>query len=297
MKGGRLIVFAGVAMGLLAGALVIVLMMSQRSASAAAVPTPEPPSVVRAAQNISRGDEIPLDAVQLVRLEPGEPEPPSVFNDPMLVVGMTAAMDIPQGTIVQETMLIDREALAEEGKSASRLFEPGRVAVVLPVGNMTGVAGAIKVGDHVDIIAAFELLDVDPAKQAVLPLDGSTEQLSRLVVQLTLQDVEVLRVGLWGTGPDPNSTETKAAEASPGAAFLTILVTPQDAIVVDYILEKMQGGQTRFSLALRAEDDREVYTTDPATLDYLMKRFGIIAPPKSTQTLTEIPETGSVEPR
>jgi Flp pilus assembly protein CpaB len=296
MKGGRLIVFAGVAMGLLAGALVIVLMMSQRSASAAAGPTPEPPSVLRAAQNISKGAEIPLDAVQLVRLEPGEPEPPGVIDDPMLVAGMTAAMDIPQGTIIQQSMVFDRDALAEEGKSASRLFEPGRVAVALPVGELTGVAGAIKAGDHVDIIAAFELLDVDPAIQAVLPIDGASDQISRLVVQVTLQDVEVLRVGLWGTGPQAGTTQDTAA-ASPGAKYLTILVSPQDAIVVDYLLEKMQGGQTRFTMALRSENDRDVYTTDPATLDYLMKRFNIIAPPKGQQTLTEIPGNGSVEPR
>ena len=46
----------------------------------------------------------------------------------LLAVGMTAAIDIPQGTILQGEMYFDRDAAVSLGKQgASDLFRPGRL--------------------------------------------------------------------------------------------------------------------------------------------------------------------------
>jgi Flp pilus assembly protein CpaB len=295
MRGGRLIVIAGVAIGLIAGVLVILLMMKGSSGANTVAPTPEPATVVRAAQNIPKGTEIALDAIQLVQLDAGEATPPGAVDDPVAVAGMTAAMDIPQGTILQAEMYFDLNALAEQGTSrASTLFEPGRVAVSMPVGELSSVAGAIRAGDHIDILATFESVDVDTGSQALLPLDGSVEQLPRMESQLLLQNVEVLRVGLWGTGPDAGAADEKSSTGGPDV--LTLLMPQQDALVLQWLMVKLEENQARFTLVLRSQDDDEIMTTEAVTLDYLMKRFKIIVPPKAPTTIMVIEGQGTIEP-
>ncbi|MGQ9553405.1 MAG: Flp pilus assembly protein CpaB [Anaerolineae bacterium] len=299
MKGGRLIVIVGVVLGLLAGIMVI-MFVSQQSAQGDAAPTPEPPAVVRAVQNITKGDEIPLGAVQLLRLEPGEPAPPGAVKDPMAVAGMTAAVDIPQGTIIQEEMFFDKAAMVVAGESASRLFQPGRVAMAFPIGPLSGVAGALSQGDRVDIIASVEVIDVDQDTQIELPLDGQGAQLSRTAVQLTLQNIEVLRVGAWGSPSSGVAAQAEQGNNKPAAAttdMVTLLVPQQDALVLEFLIDKMEQGQARVTMALRSEDDQEVVTTEAVTLDYMMKRFGIPVPAKRQETLDEIETRANIEAR
>lgn len=294
MRGGRLIVVAGVAMGIIAGVLVILLMMKGGAGTAAAEPTPEPPTVVRAAQNIAKGTVITLDAIQLVRLEAGEPTPPGAIDDPMLVAGMTAAMDISQGTILQQEMYIDVKALAEEGTSqASSLFEPGRVAIAIPIGPLTSVAGAIRSGDHVDVLAAFEFKDVDPETRVILPISGEYDQERTLESQLILQDLEVLRVGAWGTGADAGTATAEGGTV--GGDYLTLLMPQQEALVMQWLMVKLEQGEARFTLALRAQDDDAVVSTDPVTLDHMMKQYKIIVPPKTPIVTVKIEGQGTIE--
>ena len=288
---GKVIVIAGVLMGILAGALVLVL-VSQSKTTSAAEPTPEPPAVVRAAQNIAKGDEVQLEAVQLVRLNPGEPVPPDAVKDPMKVAGMSAAMDIPQGTIIQQAMLYDREALAEFGRNASKLFQPGRVAVAFPVGDVAGVGGALRAGDRIDVLASFELVNVDPASQTRLPADGKVTQEPRTVVQMALQDIEILRVGPWAASADASGGQERVGPVTTN--LVTLLASPQDALVLRFLLEKMDEGQARVAFALRSEDDRESAVTEAVTLDYVMRRFNIPVPPKLDITTDQIRVKGDL---
>jgi len=286
MKGGKLIIIVGVLLGLFAGVLVI-LMMSRQSDSGAPAPTPEPPSVVRALQNIAKGDDIPMDAVQLVRLEAGAPLPPGALADPMKLAGMTAAVDIPQGMILQEGMFYDKEKKVASGESASVLFQPGRVAIAFPVGDLSGVAGALKEGDRVDIVASMEVFDVDPDTQIRLPITGKGEQLPRLLAQLTLQNIEVLRVGVW-SGLPAVAKEGENPQAAAPYDVVTLLATQQDALVLTYLRDKADEGQVRVTLLLRSEDDDATVSTEAVTLDYLMKRFNIPVPPKRQETTGQI---------
>ncbi|MGI6207854.1 MAG: Flp pilus assembly protein CpaB [Anaerolineae bacterium] len=292
---GKAIIFVGVLIGLMAGVLVLVLVSQQQTATALD-PTPEPPPVVRAAQNIAKGDEITLEAIQLVRVERGEAVPPSAVRDPMEAVGMSAAMDIPQGTILQVEMYYDREQAALIGKSAASLFQPGRVAMAFPIGDLASVGGALKPGDRVNILASFELAEVDPATQIRLPLDGSGDQITRMAVQTVLQDVEVLRVGPW----PPAVSETGEKQTAPpidNASQVTLLVTPQDSLVLKWLIDKVDEGQARITLALRSEDEIEVPSTEAVTLEYIMRRFNVPIPSKLGVTTSEIRVKGSLEIR
>ena len=293
---GKVIILLGVVMGLVAG--VLVLLTTNKGQIAAAGPTPEPPAVVRAVQNIAKGQDVTLEMVQLVRLQPGEPVPPGAIKDPLKAAGMTAAIDIPQGTVIQAEMLFDKRALLAAGEQASRLFQPGRVAFAFPITPNAAVAGALRPGDRVDVIAAFEFVDLDQARQALLPVDGSYEQLPRMVVQTILQDIEVLRVGQWGApAQQAGGSQQGAPAANSSEQVLTLLVTPQDALVLKYLAEKMDEGQARVAFALRSQDEQEVVQTEAVTLEYMMRRFHIPVPPRNDITTTEIVPSSGSKPR
>lgn len=112
----------------------------------------------------------------------------------------------------------------------------------------------------------------------------------RLVTQLTVQDAEVLYVGDWpleGEAPpaEPDGAE-QAAEvegeqpAPPSRAEvepLTLIVTPQEAMVLKYAEEIGAS----IDLVLRsAKDAEKEFTTDAVTLQYLLEQFDIELPPK-----------------
>ncbi len=134
-------------------------------------------------------------------------------------------------------------------------------------------------------------------------LKPSEEQRPDLVTQLTIQDALVLRVGDWdemqedqrvlgGRGEDGGeavTTEEQPAvegaqptpvpeeQASRNVEPLTLAVTPQDAMVLEYI----QQTGAKIDLVLRsASDSGRSFTTEAVTLEYLFEKFGIQAPPK-----------------
>lgn len=131
------------------------------------------------------------------------------------------------------------------------------------------------------------------------------DQRPRLVAQMTIRDARVLHVGLWEEAlptvtPEVQPTPVGASPATPTPGpedVITIAVSPQDAVVVNFLLS--MGAHTSF--ALRAKDDHQVTATDPVTLDYIMENFGIplpvklpygfVGPTPSAPTPTPIPAT------
>jgi len=127
-------------------------------------------------------------------------------------------------------------------------------------------------------------------------LTPSESQRPRLVTQMTIQDALVLRVGDWpimGEEPGPPVPEPApppapaegeegegAAEpeapVAPLVAPLTLAVSRQDALVLDYA--QLMGAHITF--VLRRTGDAARVTTESVTLQYLMDRFNIELPPK-----------------
>lgn len=116
-------------------------------------------------------------------------------------------------------------------------------------------------------------------------------QRPQLVTQLTVQDALVLRIGAWPgaetwLGEEPvveeegaESTEegeTVVASARPLVRWLTLVVTPQDALVLKYAEEIGAS----MDLVLRAIGDTAPVSTETVTLQYLFSRFNIEQPPK-----------------
>ncbi len=127
--------------------------------------------------------------------------------------------------------------------------------------------------------------ELDPTLNQALYLVPSESQRPRLVSQMILQDIQVLHVGTFAligqqspSAPQPvqegQPTPTPSASISPD--LITLIVTPQDAVALTYM---MYSG-TKFTLTLRAPDDTTRVETEAATLQYLLSQYAIPVPAK-----------------
>jgi Flp pilus assembly protein CpaB len=120
-----------------------------------------------------------------------------------------------------------------------------------------------------------------------------TEQRNRLATQLTVQDARVLGVGRWSyAAPPPEEEAAQGAEGEPVQAqppsYITLMLTPQDALVLKMARE--QGAS--IDLAVRAQDDAQVFATQQVTLDYILARFGVSLPAKQPYSIERVGATG-----
>jgi Flp pilus assembly protein CpaB len=130
-------------------------------------------------------------------------------------------------------------------------------------------------------------LEVLPNGWVVNLTPGETQR-PRMVTQLTVQDAMVLRVGDWpveeGMGPEGEEQleQPEGVEGEPTPSprapveLVTLVVTPQDAMVLKYVEEL--GASV--DLVLRSAGDTDPVSTDSVTLQYIFGRFNIELPPK-----------------
>jgi Flp pilus assembly protein CpaB len=305
-RGGRVLIIVGIVLAL-GTAAAAVFILSQPKPQPVELPkavTPEVPlaTVVVAVQDIPQNSPIPPDALRLEE-RPETTLPPDAVTSIEETQGKVAAVQIFRGQVLQRQMLTTEEVRKLLGGDAATLIPQGKVAVVLPVNRLTSVGYAVKAGDRVDVLISARLFDIDSASQIRLPLPpcgdecGPTgEQITRRVVQLTLQDVEVIRVGSWPTGvkaeeaaptaeetpppteapPSGEGGEAPPTPTPPPPDLVTLVLSQQDALVLKYAKEAGLG----IELALRGLDDHNLVNTEAVTMDYMLARFNIPNPPK-----------------
>ncbi|MBE9524686.1 MAG: hypothetical protein IMY76_06275 [Chloroflexi bacterium] len=165
----------------------------------------------------------------------------------------------------------------------------------------------------IDVVAGSGALqgrtDLDPILNELVYVIPSEMQRARLVSQTILGDVEVLQVGDFplvddvetsqdaeGTAPQgedsgviglPAPAETVPAEeiaaiekVSP-PDIITLIVDPQSAVTINYLL--YSGAE--LTLALRAAGDTGVVSTEAATLQFLLDVYNIPIPAKLPYSL------------
>lgn len=120
--------------------------------------------------------------------------------------------------------------------------------------------------------------EIDPTFQKpiyVVPAEG---QRPRLVCQMVLQDVVVLKLGNFtkqAVATDPNATPAPTQPSS-GPDIVTLMVTPQDSISLNYFI---YTGAT-LSMSLRNPNDTSRFAAESATLTSLLTQYNISLPSK-----------------
>jgi Flp pilus assembly protein CpaB len=319
---GRFFIILGVVLLALAivGGLLIVVLQGQGRPSPTPPPSggpeaqatevaPETRDVVVALQNIGLGEKIRPDAVGVRPVELDKlPEQP--IRDPADVVGKLARQDIYQKDVLVADMVIAVEDVQRLGWRASPLIETPRVAIAFPVSQLSSVNYAIQPGDRVDVLVCGAFIDVDPDTQIKTPLayagDESCqagcqvvgEQVQRTFCQLTVDDAEVLGIGLWGQTQQPAEEEQPQAEGEEVGTgqlpksfdSIILMVTDQDAVVLKYFLQN----NFVIDLALRSVEDTGRHETEQVTLEYIMTRFRISSPTKLPYRLESIEQSSEV---
>lgn len=300
MRRGRILILLGLILALGTAGAVFVLLQSGT--------TPPPEAQVEREEVVVAMQPIAEDESVEGRLElramPVDTIPQGALRSLDGTAGMLAAGPIPQGTIIQQALLISPMQLMAEGELGT-LVEPGFVAVSMPIDELSSVSYGVRPDDHVDILMTLYFIDVDQETQMREPIcppvcpcppECTTQQQSaelqlsdqipRLASQLTLQDIRVLGVGRWQQEQVQTEEETEQQQqGQPVApelpAYITLMVTPQDALV----LKLAREAGASIDLAVRAEDDVQQFATQQVTLDYLMARFSIGLPAKQAYTI------------
>ncbi len=159
-------------------------------------------------------------------------------------------------------------------------------------------------------------LGVDPAKggpQGRVELDPSlqqpyylipseTKQRPRMVCQMLLQDVVVMKLGNFSL-----TNTTGAAPAQPAATpnpqqqqrqqqqqqqpqeevrrdIITLIVTPQDALTLTYLMYS----DAKITMTLRNPGDQARQATEAATLQFLLSQYNIPVPAKLPYTMDAV---------
>ncbi len=125
--------------------------------------------------------------------------------------------------------------------------------------------------------------------QTFYHVPSEPKQRPRLVSQNLLQDAVVLQVGNFPyqeeeqaalqqaeATPQPGAVEEQPQAPPPPPDLITLIVTPQDAITLNYLI--YSGAQ--LTLALRAAGDDTRVNTESVTLQYLLEQYNVSVPAK-----------------
>ena len=310
----------------------------------APLPTAEAPviktvDIVVLTQNVSFGGSITDAALGFAPIPADRYVDGLYFKTKEQVKGRRARYQMQAGTILTTGMLSESAV----GSYVSSQIPPGMVAISIPISQLTSVSYALQPGDHVSVLVALLLDELDPNFQTKLPnntasvtapgtgattdkgtapsvltltittgggaqgrteLDpvlnkpvyvvGSESQRPRIVTQLLVSDAMVLGVGqfpLDGSPAGASTVATPTPQAAPGGAQtpvptkapppppdqITLVVSPQDAVTLNYIL--LTKG-AKLNLALRSAGDTVASKTEAVTLQFLMDQYNIPFPSK-----------------
>jgi pilus assembly protein CpaB len=259
-RAGLLLIVIGLALAVFS-ALSVVKLTGQRQV---ATPTPVPTvRVVVATQLIP--ERTALQAAMLATKEwPANLVPPGALINPQDAVGKISIGMIVPGEVILATKI----TLEEQTVGLAPVIPPGLVAIAISLQSVQVVGGAVRVGDTVDIMVSVEYSAYN---------ERGDESKPQHTTFYTIQDVPVLRV----SGPPVEASGSTQSSASVSRSsttlspnyMLTVLVTPQDALLLKYAREK-----GTIDVALRSSQFHDQVTTDPVYLEYIIRRFELPEP-------------------
>jgi pilus assembly protein CpaB len=156
------------------------------------------------------------------------------------------------------------------------------------------VEGSTEIFDKTDTIYFFQgRTELDPLLNELMYVVPPEIQRARMVSQMLLPDATVLQVGDFEfkdepeevlVGPEggeiveppvPEDPEAQVAEDKP-PDVITLIVEPQDAVTLNYLM--LSGAE--MTLALRATGDDSAFSTESATLQFVLDEYNITLPAK-----------------
>lgn len=124
-------------------------------------------------------------------------------------------------------------------------------------------------------------LELDPSVQQPFYLVPSEAQRSRMVCQMLLQDIVVMKLGNFPLVPtsiqqaqDPAANQQVQQPTAPD--IITLIVSPQDSITLSYLMYT----NVKINMTLRNPSDQSRLATEASTLQFLLSQYNIPVPAK-----------------
>lgn len=239
-------------------------------------------AVLVAKQDIPKGTVIKPEILE-TKIFPRAYVVPQAVSSLDRIAGMIAIVSIPK----DEQITLSKLAYARQAGGLAEATPVGKRAITINVDNIASVAGMIKPGDYVDLIATLPV----PA------LTAEGKQITQLASVPLFQNVLVLAVGqeMGLVSPEAEGRYIKGAEGRELKreipSLITLALNPQEANIVAFVQEQ----QGRFRLVLRSPADSQMQPLKPVTWEAL---FQYLMPPKEApkpELKVEIEPTGYVE--
>lgn len=212
-------------------------------------------SVLVAKQDIPRGSVINPDSLE-IGIVPNQFVQPQAVTSLDRIVGMLTLAPISKG----EQITLSKLAQSRQAGGLAEITPVGKRAITISVDDISSLAGMIKAGDYVDMIAMLAV----PVQAA----DGQ-QTVQGAVVPL-FQNVLILAVGQDIGAPMPTSSDSRyqTQERSGGSSgLITVALTPQEANLIAFVQEQ----QGKIRLVLRSPADSQVQPMQATNWDTLFQ--------------------------
>jgi pilus assembly protein CpaB len=314
-RSGRVFIIAGVALALVAGALLFMFLSQMtQQANAVATPTPVPDvDVMTLTRDLPAGTIVTGDMLKRLPRKGNDPAIAEAVRDPSEAVGRMVVTDMKANQTVKR---LDLQALPF-------VLAKGKRAMAISVDDLSSVAGLVREGDFVDVVISGKIKLVAPtpgtgAGNAPAAKPGGEEEDDdanatvapvgdQTTVKAVLQRVPVLKIvqppapqtqaqqqqaqqqtqqqqqaAAAGTPVATPASQPPQGRISNAKAILVLAVSDQEAELLRFANDT--GG---LQLLLRGRDDLDPEQTKGMTLDILIRDYGLPVPRLVTVDGTE----------
>ena len=160
-----LVILAGLAAAYFLFPMVRDQVFAPKAPVAAVQPETEMTNIIITVQNIPRGSPITDSVIATIPYPKKDLVEGTFFTDKKDVINKQAKFDLDARVPITSNMLVSGQV----GSDAAFQIPKGYVAVTIPISKLTAVAFAPIIGDHVNIIASFLVVDIDTNYQSRLP--------------------------------------------------------------------------------------------------------------------------------
>ena len=231
-------------------------------------------AVLVAKQDISRGTSINTGLLETA-IVPRQYIQPQAATSLDRIAGMVTVAPISAGEQITLTKLTFMQQ-AEGGGGLAEVTPVGKRAITISMDQVASVAGMVKPGDYVDVIASIPL-PVRDAKGKETTQETMAPVLQNILVLAVGQEIGVFK---QKDKQIPSRTTEARKESSP---LITVAVTPAEASLFAFLQE-----QSKIRLILRSPADSKVEPVQLMSWDslfqYLNSQFGSQEETPSKQT-------------
>ncbi|MCM8795738.1 MAG: Flp pilus assembly protein CpaB [Candidatus Omnitrophica bacterium] len=273
MQKQRIILIIGIVLALIAVVMVKVYLDQQRQMAqeearkAFARLQANQTAVLVAKQDIPNGTVLKPEMLEAA-IFPNQYVQPQAVTSFDRIAGMITVAPISKGEQITLSKLTQRREVGA-GAGLAGVTPVGKRAITISVDNIASLAGMIKPGDYVDVIAMVPVpVETQEGKHA-----------TQVAVLPLFQNVMVLAVGQNIGGGPVLSRRYEKEEQKETSPLITLALTPEEANLIAFVSE-----QGKIRLSLRSPADSQIQPLQPASWDTL---FQYIMPAESKSKIKE----------